>query len=65
MPFSVISVDLLPPICMQDEGKGDIDTFTEKAQLIMANHMKVKAVTRSSDEIFRHLRPKHEKPKQE
>lgn len=65
MPFSVITVDLLPSICMEVEGKGDIDTFTEKAQLIMANHMKVKAVTRSSDEIFRHIRPKQAKPKQE
>ncbi|OHS98446.1 Acyltransferase family protein [Tritrichomonas foetus] len=59
-PFSIIEVDALPSITMGNEGKGDIETCTLKAQLIMANHMKVKAVDRSSDEIFKHKKPKTE-----
>ena len=63
MPFSIIEVDILPSITMGNEGKGDIETFTLKAQLIMANHLQVKAIDRSSDEIFRHLHPNHSSSK--
>jgi hypothetical protein len=51
MPLFVIEVECLPSIAMEVEGKADIDTFTRNAQIIMANHLKVRAVSRSSENI--------------
>jgi hypothetical protein len=48
LPFFVIEVECLPSISMEVEGKADIALFTRNAQIIMANHLKVKAVSRSS-----------------
>lgn len=47
---TIISIDALPSISMESEGKADIKTFTLNAQLIIANHLKVKAVSRAFDE---------------
>lgn len=52
MPFTFVSVDILDSITLDVEGKGDINTFTTYAQLYMANHLGVKAITHSSNEIF-------------
>ena len=75
MPFNIIQVDCLPSITMEKEGKGDIDTFTKNAQLIMANHLGVKAVTCGSEDILKYIKskrqnaktakPQEEKPKAE
>jgi hypothetical protein len=62
MPFpSVISVDLLPAV-EPLEGESPRE-FADRVQLIIANHLKVKAIDRSSDEIFR--KPRNEKAKSE
>ncbi|OHS99527.1 Acyltransferase family protein [Tritrichomonas foetus] len=53
MPFTYVTVDLLPPMTLEKEGGGDPDKFAEYAQLVMANHFGVKAITRSSAEIFK------------
>ena len=52
MPFTFVSVDILDPISLDVEGKGYVDRFTTYAQLYMANHIGVKAITHSSNEIF-------------
>ncbi|KAK8837274.1 Ancient ubiquitous protein 1 [Tritrichomonas musculus] len=52
MPFTFVSVDVLDPITLDVEGKGDVQTFTDYGQLNMANHLGVKAITRSSNELF-------------
>ncbi|KAK8840099.1 Ancient ubiquitous protein 1 [Tritrichomonas musculus] len=52
MPFTIVSVDILDPITLDVEGKGNVDRFTTYAQIYMANHLGVKAITHSSNEIF-------------
>lgn len=52
MPFTFVSVDVLEPMTLDGEGKGDVQTFTDISQLRMANHLGVKAIDRSSNEIF-------------
>jgi 1-acyl-sn-glycerol-3-phosphate acyltransferase len=60
MPLFIIEVDCLQPIAMEVEGKADIDTFTRNAQIIVANHLKIKAVSRTSEQVAEVLsrRPK-------
>lgn len=53
MPFSWITIDVLPTMTLKDDANGNVDEFALKAQLIMANHLKLKAINRSSDEIYR------------
>lgn len=64
MPFTFVSVDMLDPITLDVEGNGEVETFTTNAQLIMANHLGVKAITRSSDEIFKHKKAQKQKQQQ-
>lgn len=54
MPFTYVSVDILDLITLNIEGENNIDTFSKNAQLIMANKLGLKAISHSSDEIFRH-----------
>ena len=49
--FCIIYVDAIQSISMEAEGKADIDTFTTNAQIIFANHLKTKAISRSKDDI--------------
>jgi 1-acyl-sn-glycerol-3-phosphate acyltransferase len=51
VPFFVIDVDFLQSIAMEVEGKAGIKTFTQNAQIMLANYLKVKAVSRTSDEM--------------
>jgi 1-acyl-sn-glycerol-3-phosphate acyltransferase len=51
LPLFVIDVEYLPSIVMEVEGKADIATFTRNAQLVMASHLKIKAVSRSSEDV--------------
>jgi 1-acyl-sn-glycerol-3-phosphate acyltransferase len=51
MPLFVVEVDCLQSIAMEVEGKADIETFTRNAQIIVANHLKIKAVSRSSEQV--------------
>ena len=50
MPLVIVSVDVLQSISMEAEGKADIDTFTKNAQILLANHLKIRAISRSSEE---------------
>lgn len=52
MPFTFVSVDILDPISLDVEGNGDVNKFATYGQLYMANHIGVKAITHSSNEIF-------------
>ena len=65
MPFTFVSVDILDPITLDVKGNGDVETFTTKAQLIMANHLGIKAITRSSDEIFMKIKAERQQRKQQ
>jgi 1-acyl-sn-glycerol-3-phosphate acyltransferase len=51
IPLFVIDVDCLQSIAMEVEGKADIKTFAQNAQILLANSLKVKAVSRISDEM--------------
>jgi 1-acyl-sn-glycerol-3-phosphate acyltransferase len=51
MPFVIVTADILPAI-HPNEGES-VHDFATRAQLMMANYMKVKAVDRSSDELFK------------
>ena len=51
LPLCIINVDSIQSISMEAEGKADIDTFTMNAQIIFANHLKTKAVSRSKSDI--------------
>lgn len=51
LPFCIIHVDAIQSISMEAEGKADIDTFTMNAQIIFANHLKTKAISRSKADI--------------
>lgn len=51
LPFCIIYVDAIQSISMEAEGKADIDTFTTNAQIIFANHLKTKAISRSKADI--------------
>lgn len=53
MPWNIITVEALPPMTLDVDGEGDVEKFALKAQLAMANSLQIKAVTRSSDEIFK------------
>ena len=52
MPFCVIVVDFLKPIRKSVEGKGDVEQFAIAAQLQMANFLGLKAVDRTSHDLF-------------
>ena len=52
MPLSICKIKVLPSIC-KDTENDDADTFATKTQLMMANHLGIKAVNRSSHEFFR------------
>lgn len=65
MPFTFVSVDILDPISLDAQGNGDVETFTNYAQILMANHLGVKAVNRSSDEIFKHKKAERERKQME
>ena len=60
MPPSIISIHVLPAISRDVEGEGDIKKFAKKAQLMMANDLKVRACLRNSNEIFRKIKAKKE-----
>ncbi|OHS98870.1 Acyltransferase family protein [Tritrichomonas foetus] len=51
IPACIINVDSIQSISMEAEGKADIDTFTVNAQIIFANHLKTKAISRSKSDI--------------
>jgi hypothetical protein len=51
LPAVIIEVDALQSISMEAEGKADIDTFTRNAQIILANRLKIRAISRTSEEI--------------
>ena len=51
LPICIINVDAIQSISMEAEGKADIDTFTMNAQIIFANHLKTKAISRSKYDI--------------
>ena len=53
MPFTFVSVDILDPMTLPVEGQGNVEKFAEYAELVMANHLGVKAISNSSDEIFK------------
>jgi hypothetical protein len=36
---------------MEVEGKADIDIFTRNAQIMLANHLKIKTVSHSSEHV--------------
>jgi len=72
IPWNTVTVTALPAITLDKEGNGSVDEFAKYSQLLVANHFGNKAVTRSSDEIFRKKRnitadtkPNEEKPKNE
>jgi 1-acyl-sn-glycerol-3-phosphate acyltransferase len=56
MPWSIITVDYLPLIFPGENET--VDELTLRSQLTLANWLKVKAVDRSSDELFRKRAPK-------
>ena len=60
MPFSWITLDFLPSMTLQDDGNGNVDEFALKAQLKMANHLKLRAIDRSSNEIYRAKKQKND-----
>lgn len=60
MPFSFVNVEYLSPIQLNKEGNGNVEEFTKYAQLILANKLKVKAINKSSDLIFRTKKEKNE-----
>jgi 1-acyl-sn-glycerol-3-phosphate acyltransferase len=51
IPFFVIEIDALHSISMEVEGKADIGTFMKNAQVLLANHLKIKAVSHSSEDV--------------
>ncbi|KAH0792864.1 Acyltransferase family protein [Histomonas meleagridis] len=53
MPFSIITIEFLPAITLKKEGKGSVEEFAKYAQLLIANHLKVKAIDNSSDDHFK------------
>ena len=55
LPPSYVTIEWLEPISRQTTGKGDTETFADNAQLIMANNLGVKAITRSSNEFYRNI----------
>jgi 1-acyl-sn-glycerol-3-phosphate acyltransferase len=60
MPWSVITVDYLP-IMIPGEDES-VEALALRAQLTLANYLKVRAVDRSSDELFRKKTPPKAKP---
>jgi 1-acyl-sn-glycerol-3-phosphate acyltransferase len=56
MPLFVIEVECLHSISMEIEGKAEIQRFTRNAQIVIANHLKVKAVSMSSEDVARVLK---------
>lgn len=53
MPPSYATIELVPSITLDNEGKGDIEYFAKYAQLLFANKLKIKAIDGSSDIIFK------------
>jgi 1-acyl-sn-glycerol-3-phosphate acyltransferase len=51
MPLFVVDIDCLPSMTMEVEGKADIDKFAKNAQIFLANHLKIKAIARSSKDV--------------
>lgn len=60
MPFSFVTIEYLSPIQLNKEGNGNIEEFTKYAQLLLANNLKVKAINKSSDLIFKKKKEKNE-----
>jgi 1-acyl-sn-glycerol-3-phosphate acyltransferase len=57
LPLNIITCDVLP---VMRKGPGETPPdFAKRAQLALANHLKVKAVTRSSHELFRGKGPQN------
>lgn len=54
MPPSYATIELVPSITLENEGKGNIKYFAKYAQLLFANKLKIKAIDGSSDLIFKH-----------
>lgn len=52
LPPSYVTIEWLDPITLETTGHGNIETFADNAQLIMANKLGVKAITCSSNEIY-------------
>jgi 1-acyl-sn-glycerol-3-phosphate acyltransferase len=57
MPLNIITCDVLPMVT-KAPGETPHD-FAKRTQLIVANHLKVKAVTRSSHDLFRGKGPQN------
>lgn len=51
-PFTIATLEYLPAVTLQDFGEGDPEKFALKMQLLMANHLKIRAIDRSSHDIF-------------
>jgi 1-acyl-sn-glycerol-3-phosphate acyltransferase len=51
MPWSIVTLDVLPVIIPGEDETPD--QLAVRTQLAIANHLKVKAIDRSSDELFR------------
>ncbi|KAH0790586.1 Acyltransferase family protein [Histomonas meleagridis] len=64
MPFSFVTIEYMEPITLDKEGEGDVEKFTNYAQLLLANKLGVKAVNRSSNEIFKIKKESNDKVKE-
>ena len=53
IPFNIVKVTALPSMTLEKDGNNNVEEFTKIAQLKIANFLGTKAVTRSSDEIFK------------
>ena len=62
LPFCFVTVDILPPISMDNEGKSDIHRFKRESQLIMSNYLRIKPVNKKS---FQNIEENSEKIKVE
>jgi lysophosphatidylcholine acyltransferase/lyso-PAF acetyltransferase len=65
LPPSYVTIEWLDPISLDTTGNGDIETYAEKAQLIMANKLGIKAITRSSNELFKNINELRERKEAE
>ena len=51
IPFSIVTVDSLESLSMDKDGKSEISRFTTVAQKVLANHLKIQAVSNSIKDI--------------
>jgi 1-acyl-sn-glycerol-3-phosphate acyltransferase len=62
MPWSLVTLDVLPVIIPGEDETPD--QLAVRTQLAIANHLKVKAINRSSDELFKKRREQVRRPEE-